>query len=105
MSKLTEKDHRTISNYIQHLVYKCVQCVVQSRRGVKQQTVSKAAIADWFNLTIRDLPEVQSEVKALLGTEQGACLKEPVCVEVLLRTVDNESMLLEYWWLSNRSIL
>ncbi|XP_021932976.1 autophagy-related protein 13 homolog isoform X7 [Zootermopsis nevadensis] len=51
-----------------------------------------------FNLAIRDLPEVLAEAKrALCGEVVTARL--PLCVEISLRTVEGDSMMLETWCL------
>jgi hypothetical protein len=51
-----------------------------------------------FNLAIRDLPEVLAEAKrALCGEVVTARL--PLCVEISLRTVEGDTMMLETWCL------
>ena len=79
-------------------------------RGGRHQTVSRGGVPGWFNLSITDTPEVATESRSLLGGvagaggDLGAWLRDPPCVEVLLRTSDNETLVLEYWWLSIRSL-
>ena len=51
-----------------------------------------------FNLAIPDMPEITTETKRVFqGTTITACM--PICVEISLRTVEGDQMILEYWCL------
>lgn len=52
-----------------------------------------------FNLAINDLPEVLAEAKRALNGEIISA-RLPLCVEISLRTVEGDSMVLESWCLS-----
>lgn len=61
-----------------------------------------------FNLTIDDEPGVLAETKKVIDTKPGESIlhRLPLCVEISLRTVDDDKMILEVWSLScNKQIL
>jgi len=98
----TKENDLMMDNYLQHLVFKSIQSIVHSRKGLKQQTESQSFVPAWFNLQLdKDLTDVQDEVNVKTNKIRGpaACLTEPVCVEVVLRTTDDELITLEYWWM------
>lgn len=47
-----------------------------------------------FNLAIRDLPDVLAEAKKAMYSGSS---RLPVCVEISLRTVEGDTMILETW--------
>jgi len=101
MSKVetSELDRREIEKFTKHLIYKFVQIVVQSRLGARTVTRSKQlASSDWFNLSLPDRTDVRDATRAAFG-DQLMSLVEPLCVEIALRTNENETMTLEYWYL------
>jgi len=101
MSKVetNELDRREIEKFTKHLIYKFVQVVVQSRLGDRTATRSKQlASSDWFNLSLPDRADVRDATRAAFG-DQLVSLAEPLCVEIALRTNENETMTLEYWYL------
>jgi len=80
-------------------VCRFVQVVVQSRLGVRTSTRSKLlASSDWFNLSLPDRADVREATRAAFG-DHPVSLVEPLCVEIALRTNENETMTLEYWYL------
>lgn len=96
--KLSPQDRKDLDKFSKYLVYKCIQVIIQSRLGdkVRSQSKSYSSGSDWFNLAIRDLPEVLSEIKKVLPT--GLIdLGQNVNVEMSLRTVEGETMVLETW--------
>lgn len=93
-----EKD---LEKFIKFLAIKSVQVVVQSRLGTKIQTqcAPLATGNDWFNIVIEDYPDVLAETKQALNLAPGESIlnRLPVCVEISLRTVDGDQMVLEVW--------
>lgn len=55
-----------------------------------------------FNLTINDEPGILAETKKVIDTKPGETIvsRLPLCVEISLRTVDGDKMILEVWSLS-----
>lgn len=55
-----------------------------------------------FNLTIDDEPGILAETKKVIDTKPGESIlnRLPLCVEISLRTVDGDKMILEVWSLS-----
>jgi len=101
MSKVetSDTDRREIEKFTKHLIYKFVQVVVQSRLGARSATRSKQlASSDWFNLSLPDRADVRDATRGAFG-DQLMSLVEPLCVEIALRTNENEMMTLEYWYL------
>ncbi|XP_055903641.1 autophagy-related protein 13 homolog [Eupeodes corollae] len=99
-----EKD---LEKFIKFLAIKSVQVVVQSRLGTKIQTQCNplATGNDWFNIVIEDYPDVYAETKQALNLAPGETIinRLPVCVEISLRTVDGDQMVLEVWSLDLQS--
>lgn len=74
--------------------------IVQARLGEKICTRSSSSPtgSDWFNLAIKDIPEVTHEAKkALAGQLPG--IGRSMCVEISLKTSEGDSMELETWCL------
>ncbi|XP_011212570.1 autophagy-related protein 13 homolog [Bactrocera dorsalis] len=93
-----EKD---VEKFIKFLALKSTQVVVQSRLGEKIQTPCNplATGSDWFNIVIQDHPDIYSETKRALSLEPGQSILKrlPLCVEISLRTVEGDQMVLEVW--------
>lgn len=61
-----------------------------------------------FNVTIDDEPESLAQTKEVIDTKSGESIltRLPLCVEISLKTADNDTMILEVWSLScNRQLL
>lgn len=59
-------------------------------------------------MTIDDEPESLAQTKAVIDTKSGESFlnRLPLCVEISLKTVDNDTMILEVWSLScNKQLL
>ncbi|GLH12112.1 Autophagy-related protein 13 homolog [Gryllus bimaculatus] len=96
--RLSCQDRKDLEKFTKFLALKAAQIIVQSRLGEKVQSKCKPHLSgtDWFNLAIQDLPEVHAEAKkALCGDLVNAHL--PMCVEISLRTVEGDTMMLETW--------
>ncbi|XP_045599069.2 autophagy-related protein 13 homolog isoform X5 [Procambarus clarkii] len=99
---LSSEDRRELARLTKILTQKIVQVVVQSRLGEKALTKSKAPAqgSEWvcFNLGIEDIHEIQQETKRGLGGHLPDVGK-PLVVEILLRTPESDSLVLELWTL------
>ncbi|XP_077302066.1 autophagy-related 13 [Arctopsyche grandis] len=98
--KLTALERKDLDKFTKYLALKSVQVIVQSRLGDKVHTSSKphTSATDWFSLDIQDIPDVNVETKKVLqGDPITSCL--PLCVEISLKTVDGDQMILENWML------
>ncbi|XP_067618058.1 autophagy-related protein 13 homolog [Eurosta solidaginis] len=93
-----EKD---VEKFIKFLALKSTQVVVQSRLGEKIQTPCNplATGSDWFNIVIHDHPDIYMETKRALALEPGQSILKrlPLCIEISLRTVEGDQMVLEVW--------
>lgn len=61
-----------------------------------------------FNLTLDDEPESLAQTKQVIETKPGESIMSrlPLCVEISLKTVDDDVMILEVWSLScNKQVL
>ena len=104
---LTSQEMKDMERFVKFLCQKMVQVIIQSRLGEKMCTPCKAqpSNSDWFNLGIEDIPEVLAETKKALNgqipryTNQGRCT-DMLCVEISLKTVEGDSLVLENWTLS-----
>ncbi|XP_063611192.1 autophagy-related protein 13-like [Penaeus indicus] len=98
---LSSEDRRELARLTKILSQKIVQVVVQSRLGEKAITKSKtpAQGSEWFNLGIEDIHEIQQETKRGLGGHLPDVGK-PLVVEILLRTPESDSLVLELWTLN-----
>lgn len=59
-------------------------------------------------MTIDDEPDILAETKKVIDTKQGESIIQrlPLCVEISLRTVDGDKMILEVWSLScNKQVI
>ena len=78
---------------------KAVQVVVQSRLG---QRMSEASNPDtstgvsWFNLAVKNDPEIMRETKLAMGGELPSPGMRLVC-EISLKTPEGDSLVLEWW--------
>lgn len=99
---LTIQEQKDMERFVKFLSQKMVQVIVQSRLGEKICTPCKAhpSTSDWFNLGIEDIPEVVVETKKALKGQLLTVGSPPLCVEISLRTVEGDSLILENWSLS-----
>ncbi|XP_014243452.1 autophagy-related protein 13 homolog isoform X2 [Cimex lectularius] len=95
-NKLSAQDKKDLDKFTKFLALKSAQIIVQSRMGEKINTKCNPETSgtDWFNLAIKDLPEVLAEAKSAMYNG-GSRL--PLCVEISLRTVEGDMMILETW--------
>ncbi|XP_012262969.2 autophagy-related protein 13 homolog isoform X2 [Athalia rosae] len=96
--QLNMQDKKDLDKFTKFLALKAAQIIVQSRLGEKVNTKCKpnSSGTDWFNLAIQDLPEVLTEAKrALCGEIVNSRI--PLCVEISLRTIEGDTMVLETW--------
>ncbi|XP_057673439.1 autophagy-related protein 13 isoform X2 [Corythoichthys intestinalis] len=99
-SDLSPQDKKDLDKFIKFFALKTVQVIVQGRLGEKICTRSSSSPtgSDWFNLAIKDIPEVTHEAKkALAGQLPG--VGRSMCVEISLKTSEGDSMELETWCL------
>ncbi|XP_068612370.1 autophagy-related protein 13 isoform X2 [Brachionichthys hirsutus] len=99
-SGLNPQDKKDLDKFIKFFALKTVQVIVQARLGEKIYTRSSSSPtgSDWFNLAIKDIPEVTHEAKkALAGQLPG--VGRSMCVEISLKTSEGDSMELETWCL------
>lgn len=102
-----EKD---IEKFVKFLIYKFCQIVVQSRLGEKLQTSCRPAATTnscWFNIQIQEHPIVQAETKNALNLQPNESIfsRLPISIEISLRTVDDDKMVLEVWTLDQSCLL
>ena len=100
--RLTMAEQKDMERFVKFLSQKMVQVIVQSRLGERIYTPCKAhpSTSDWFNLGIEDIPEVLIETKKALKGKILCNGSPPLCVEISLRTVEGDSLILENWSLS-----
>ncbi|XP_033230759.1 autophagy-related protein 13 homolog isoform X2 [Belonocnema kinseyi] len=98
--KLSMQDKKDLDKFTKFLALKAAQIIVQSRSGEKVSTKCKpnSSGTDWFNLAIQDLPEVQAEAKRVICNDIISSTI-PLCIEISLRTVEGDTMVLETWTL------
>uniref|UniRef100_H2SYP0 Autophagy-related protein 13 n=1 Tax=Takifugu rubripes TaxID=31033 RepID=H2SYP0_TAKRU len=99
-SGLSPQDKKDLDKFIKFFALKTFQVIVQARLGEKICTCSSSSPtgSDWFNLAIKDIPEVTHEAKkALAGQLPG--IGRSMCVEISLKTSEGDSMELETWCL------
>lgn len=97
---LSKQEREALIQYTKHFIRKAVQIIVQSRLGDKKPTKSRvyAYNSDWFNLSIKDIAQITSMTKSSLGnTESLFNINSPFCIEISLRTPENQTMILETW--------
>lgn len=97
---LNSQDRKDLDKFIKFFALKTVQVIVQARLGEKICTRSSSSPtgSDWFNLAIKDIPEVTHEAKKALAGQLPA-LGRSMCVEISLKTSEGDSMELEIWCL------
>lgn len=101
-SKVSSQERKDIERDIKRLIVKFIQVVLQSRNGIKANYPSKlfGNSTDWFCLAIPDLPQISTQIKNTFD-QQPVDIRRPLCIEISLRTTEDEVMILEYWWLVN----
>ncbi|XP_076340283.1 autophagy-related protein 13-like isoform X1 [Tachypleus tridentatus] len=97
-AKLSSHDRRDLEKFMKFLAIKAVQVIVQSRLGERSKTKSKpySCGAEWFNVAIKDLPDVQTEAKKVLANGLPM-FGANMCTEISLKTVDGDTLVLETW--------
>ncbi|XP_055456614.1 autophagy-related protein 13 isoform X3 [Psammomys obesus] len=97
---LNSQDRKDLDKFIKFFALKTVQVIVQARLGEKICTRSSSSPtgSDWFNLAIKDIPEVTHEAKKSLSGQLPA-VGRSMCVEISLKTSEGDSMELEIWCL------
>ncbi|XP_004714362.1 autophagy-related protein 13-like [Echinops telfairi] len=97
---LNSQDRKDLDKFIKFFALKIVQVIVQARLGEKICTRSSSSPtgSDWFNLAIKDIPEVTHEAKKALAGQLPA-VRRSMCVEISLKTSEGDSMELEIWCL------
>lgn len=97
---LSKQEREALVQYTKHFIRKAVQIIVQSRLGDKKPTKSRvyAYNSDWFNLSIKDIAQITSMTKSSLGNIESLFnINSPFCIEISLRTPENQTMILETW--------
>ncbi|XP_073460402.1 autophagy-related protein 13 isoform X4 [Aquarana catesbeiana] len=99
-SDLSPQDRKDLDKFVKFFALKTVQVIVQARLGDKICTRSSSSPtgSDWFNLAIKDIPEVTQEAKKALSGQLPA-VGRSMCVEISLKTSEGDSMELEVWCL------
>ncbi|XP_029329759.1 autophagy-related protein 13 isoform X2 [Mus caroli] len=99
-TELSSQDRKDLDKFIKFFALKTVQVIVQARLGEKICTRSSSSPtgSDWFNLAIKDIPEVTHEAKKALSGQLPA-VGRSMCVEISLKTSEGDSMELEIWCL------
>ncbi|XP_037100934.1 autophagy-related protein 13 isoform X6 [Syngnathus acus] len=99
-SDLSTQDKKDLDKFIKFFALKTVQVIVQARLGEKICTRSSPSPtgSDWFNLAIKDIPEVTHEAKKILAGQLPG-VGHSMCVEISLKTSEGDSMELETWCL------
>ncbi|KAM4721777.1 autophagy-related protein 13 isoform 4-T4 [Rhinophrynus dorsalis] len=97
---LSPQDRKDLDKFVKFFALKAVQVIVQARLGDKICTRSSSSPtgSDWFNLAIKDIPEVTHEAKKALSGQLPA-VGRSMCVEISLKTSEGDSMELEIWCL------
>ena len=92
------QDRKDLEKYTKFFIFKAVQTIVQSRLGERLKTRSKETCtgSEWFNLAIADIQDVQIEIKKALDGLR-ILPHPPICVEISLKTSENEWMIMETW--------
>uniref|UniRef100_A0A1L8DV56 Autophagy-related protein 13 n=1 Tax=Nyssomyia neivai TaxID=330878 RepID=A0A1L8DV56_9DIPT len=97
------QDKKELEKFIKGFMLKCPQVIVASRLGEKIHTSGKlqSSNSDWFNISIEDYQDVTEETKKALNLNTGESIlsRLPLCVEISLKTVEDDSMVLEVWYL------
>ncbi|XP_075229468.1 autophagy-related 13 isoform X2 [Lycorma delicatula] len=92
----SSQEKKDLDKFMKFFTLKAAQIIVQSRLGEKVHTKCDPDSSGtvWFNLAIRDLPDVLAEAKKAMYSGNS---RLPVCVEISLRTVEGDTMILETW--------
>ncbi|XP_041986805.1 autophagy-related protein 13 homolog [Aricia agestis] len=99
-------DRFKLYKFTKILTLKVAQIVVQSRQGKKISHDNVIKVVDdfvaqnnlqWFNLSIPDVPEVNTDTKKILNGEVIEALTNVLCIEISLHTNDGDEMVLEMW--------
>jgi len=101
-ARLNMQEQKDMERFVKFLTQKMVQVIIQSRLGERIYTPCKShpSTSDWFNLGIEDIPEVLIETKKAMNGKILFPGTPPLCVEISLRTVEGDSLVLENWSLS-----
>ncbi|XP_063373310.1 autophagy-related protein 13 homolog [Cydia amplana] len=105
-----ESERTRLYKFAKILTLKVAQIVVQSRDGKKithecsnMKPLDNSALStspsnlQWFNLSIPDEPEVNYDTKRILNGEVVTALTNFLCIEISLKTIDGDEMVLELW--------
>ncbi|XP_063394118.1 autophagy-related protein 13 homolog [Cydia fagiglandana] len=105
-----ESERARLYKFAKILTLKVAQIVVQSRDGKKithecsnTKPLDNSALStspsnlQWFNLSIPDEPEVNYDTKRILNGEVVTALTNILCIEISLKTIDGDEMVLELW--------
>ncbi|ELK16080.1 Autophagy-related protein 13 [Pteropus alecto] len=89
---LNSQDRKDLDKFIKFFALKTVQVIVQARLGEKICTRSSSSPtgSDWFNLAIKDIPEVTHEAKKALAGQLPA-VGRSMCVEISLKTSEENA--------------
>ncbi|CAH2103077.1 unnamed protein product [Euphydryas editha] len=103
------QDRLKLFKFTKILTLKVAQIVVQSRQGKKiahdcsvikpsdEGPPPSPTSLQWFNLSIPDVPEVNTDTTRVLNGEVIEALSNVLCIEILLHTTDGDEMVLELW--------
>lgn len=110
---------KELNKFVRHFILKSVQIIVQSRLGSKRiSSQCNPTGNDWFNLAINDIKDINEQTKRCLesicneseqtlnGIENSLKVTNEwqICCEVSLKTNEGDSMVLEYWYFTNKPI-
>jgi len=100
--QISPSEQKDLDKFTKYLAVKAVQVVVQSRLGERVSAASKPDTTggtSWFNLAVKDAPEVMGETKRAMG---GAIPSPglPLVCEISLKTAEGDSLVLEWWRLA-----
>lgn len=100
--QISPSEQKDLDKFTKYLAVKAVQVVVQARLGERVSAASKPDTSggtQWFNLAVKDAPEVMGETKRAMG---GAIPSPglPLVCEISLKTAEGDSLVLEWWRLA-----
>jgi len=100
--QISPAEQKDLDKFTKYLAVKAVQVVVQARLGERVSAASKPDTSggtQWFNLAVKDAPEVMGETKRAMG---GAIPSPglPLVCEISLKTAEGDSLVLEWWRLA-----
>jgi autophagy-related protein 13 len=111
---------KDLEKFVKYFVLKSVQVIVQSRLGSQRiATQCNPKGNDWFNLAINDIKDINEQTKkciesinSTLDSDRKQTINSfitvrndwKICCEISLKTNEGNSMILEYWFVSNESI-